>query len=142
MIRNFKHNDIEQTLKIWLDASTQAHDFVSKDFWKSKIDDMRNIYFPMSETYVFDDNEKILGFVSLCENTIAAIFVLPNSQGKGIGTQLMNKAKQIRKKLNLYVYKSNINTIEFYKKCGFKIEKEQIDKHTGHPELFMVYSSN
>ncbi len=140
MIRKFQQHDIEQALKVWLDASILAHDFISKDFWESKIDDMRNIYFPMAETYVFDSNGKILGFISLIENTITAIFVSPDSQGQGIGKQLINKAKQLRIELKLNVYKDNTESIAFYKKCEFKVVKENIDKHTGFPELIMFYT--
>ena len=31
--------------------------------------------------------------------------------------------------------------IEFYLKRGFVIEKEQIDEHTGHPELVMTFNA-
>jgi putative acetyltransferase len=141
MIREFKQSDLDQALNIWLNASIKAHDFVPKEFWKSKIDDMRNIYFPMGETYIYEENGIIKGFVALCDDLLAAIFVSPNVQGKGIGKQLMNKAKQIRKSLKLSVYKENKNSIEFYKKCGFNIVKEQTDEHTGHPELLMEFNS-
>ncbi len=55
--------------------------------------------------------------------------------------QLILKSKEVRKNLNLTVYKENIKSIEFYKKCGFKIEKEQTDIHTGHLELLMTLNS-
>ena len=102
---------------------------------------MREIYIPSAETYVFEGEAVIKGFVSIYENNIAALFVSPNYQGAGIGTQLMTKAKEIREELNLAVYTENRKSIEFYKKCGFKIEIEQIDQHTGHNELLMVYSA-
>jgi len=141
MIRNFKQSDMEQVLKIWLDASIKAHSFVDSEYWESKVIDMREIYIPAAETYVYSENGKIKGFISLIENTLAAIFVIPNNQGKGIGKQLMAKSKAVRKNLNLTVYKGNSNSIEFYKKCGFKIKQEQINEHTGHPELLMEFSS-
>ena len=138
MIRPFKESDMERVLSIWLEASIEAHDFVARDFWESKVKDMRNVYIPASETYVYDDKGIIYGFASLLENTLAAIFVAPDAQGRGIGKTLMNKAKEIRQELNLSVYKENKNSIEFYKKCGFEAVKEQIDEHTGHAELIMV----
>ena len=38
---------------------------------------------------------------------------------------------------------AGISPLQFqqFKKCGFKIELEQIDEHTGHPELLMVFPS-
>ena len=141
MIRKFQQSDMDQVINIWLEASIKAHAFVNSEFWKSKIDDMREIYIPSGETYVYDEEGIIKGFVSLFKDTLAAIFVSPNYQGTGIGKQLMTKSKEVRENLNLTVYRENRRSIEFYKKCGFKIKREQIDEHTGHPELLMLFPS-
>ena len=141
MIRKYEQSDIDQILKIWLTASIIAHKFVPKDFWKSKVKDIKEIYIPMAETYVYEDRGIVEGFIALIDNTIAAVFVTPGNQGKGIGKLLINKAKKIRKNLNLCVYKENQNSTEFYKKCGFIVKKEQIDELTGHPELVMEFNS-
>lgn len=137
MIRKFQHSDIDQVISIWLQASIKAHAFVDSEFWKSKVKDMREKYIPSGETYVYEKEGIIKGFISLYNDTLAAIFVSPDYQGTGIGMQLMRKAKDVRSNLNLTVFKENTKSIEFYKKCGFKIGQEQIDKHTGHPELVM-----
>ncbi len=139
MIRKFQQSDIDQVINIWLDASVKAHDFVEKEFWESRVKDMREIYIPSAETYIYEEEYIIKGFVSLYNDTIAAIFVSPAFQGEGIGGKLMKKVKDIRDNLSLTVYKKNIKSIEFYHKCGFKIAREQIDEHTGHPELVMKF---
>lgn len=132
---------MDQVIGIWLEASIKAHDFVDSVFWESKAKDMREIYIPSAENYVYLNENTILGFFSLYNDTLAAIFVSPSSQGIGIGQQLMKKAKNVRNQLNLTVYKENYKSIEFYKQCGFKIEQEKIDEHTGHLELVMTYGS-
>jgi putative acetyltransferase len=141
MIRKFKQSDIDQIIKIWLEASIKAHDFIESKFWESKVNDMKEIYLPSSETYVFEAENEIKGFISLLSDTLAALFVSPNCQGEGIGKQLILKSKAIRKKLILTVYKENSRSIEFYRKNGFRIIKEQIDNNTGHSELLMEFSS-
>lgn len=141
MIRKFELSDIDQVIHIWLNASIKAHDFVDSNFWESKVKDMREVYIPSAENYVYVDKETIKGFISLYNDTLAAIFVSPNYQGAGIGKQLMGKAKKVRDHLGLTVYKENHRSIEFYKQCGFRIEQEQIDEHTGHPEIVMSFSS-
>lgn len=130
---------MEQVLSIWLEASIKAHDFVAKEFWESKMSDMRNVYIPNSETYVFSDSGSIKGFLSLSGDVLAAIFVTPGSQGQGIGQQLMDKAKSLRNKLTLTVYRDNHKSVEFYKKNGFVVVRDEIDKHTGHAEILMAY---
>ncbi|MCE5229534.1 N-acetyltransferase [bacterium] len=139
MIRRFMPSDMEQVLSIWLEASIKAHDFVAKEFWESKMSDMRNVYIPNSETYVFSDSGSIKGFLSLSGDVLAAIFVTPGSQGQGIGQQLMDKAKSLRNKLTLTVYRDNHKSVEFYKKNGFVVVRDEIDKHTGHAEILMAY---
>ena len=141
MIRQFTKTDIDRVIDIWLQASIEAHDFVASDFWESKAKDMKEVYIPSAENYIYEKEGIIKGFISLYNDTLAAIFVSPSSQGTGIGKELMGKAKDIRDHLNLTVYKENHRSIDFYKKCGFKIEHEQIDEHTGHPELVMTFSS-
>ena len=141
MIRKFNVSDLNQVVNVWLEASIEAHDFIRSDFWQSKAKDMREIYIPSAENYVFESDKKILGFISLYDDTLAAIFVSPDYQGTGIGQQLMEKAKNVRHHLSLTVYKENQRSIEFYKQSVFEITHEQIDEHTNHPELVMTLSS-
>ena len=142
MIRLFEKKDMDQVLNIWLNASVKAHDFVEKKFWESKVADMRDIYLPSGEIYVYDEDGVIKGFLALCDDTLAAVFISPKNQGEGIGRQLMAKAKEVRNNLNLTVYKKNKKSIKFYKKCGFKIAKEQVDEHTGELELLMTLNNS
>ncbi|ASA57303.1 N-acetyltransferase [Vibrio gazogenes] len=142
MIRNYQAADIDQILAIWLSASIQAHNFIEAAFWQSKIGEMRDVYIPASETRVYTADGKIVGFYSLYENNLAAIFVAPNSQGKGVGALLLDDAKNRREQLQLTVYKDNTPSIRFYEKNGFSLLGEQIDEHTGHSELIMAYHSS
>ncbi|MCX4026883.1 GNAT family N-acetyltransferase [Endozoicomonas sp. SM1973] len=140
MIRPFMPADMNAVLNIWLEASIQAHDFVNSDFWHSKLNLMQEVYIPSSETYVYEDAEGIKGFFSLYNNTLAAIFVNPSDQGSGIGQQLLLKAKSLRNKLDLTVYRDNKKSIKFYQQNDFTTIKEQIDKHTGMIEILMTYN--
>jgi putative acetyltransferase len=141
MIRPFETSDMNDVLDIWLKASIQAHNFVDRKFWESKADDMRDIYIPASDTYVFVEDDIIKGFFSLHGDTMAAMFVAPGFQGKGIGQQMMKKATSLRDKLYLKVYQENPRGIDFYRKCGFVVSKEKVDEHTGHIEILMEYNS-
>jgi len=141
MIREYRAADIEQILAIWLSASIKAHDFIEPSFWKSKIGEMRHVYIPASETVVYEAGGEVVGFYCLYENNLAAIFVAPDSQGKGVGAVLLDDAKNRRERLQLTVYKENAPSIKFYQQHGFTLLEEQIDEHTGHPELVMEYHS-
>lgn len=139
MIRNYREADIEQILDIWLSASIKAHSFVGSEFWKSKVSEMRDMYIPASETFVCEVDEQIAGFYCLYGNTLAAVFVSPSLQGKGIGSALIDDAKSRRSCLQLSVYSQNAPSINFYKKHGFISLTEQIDEQTGHSEFIMEH---
>ena len=137
MIRKFNDSDMDSVLTIWLAASIQAHDFIASEYWEAQLSDMRKRYIPASETFVFEYQSEVVGFYSLYENKLAAIFVLPEFQGKGIGKQLLIDAKTRRTELTLTVYKENVSSCQFYLSQGFRVVEEQIDEHTGHPEYVM-----
>ncbi|MBU2712741.1 GNAT family N-acetyltransferase [Zooshikella harenae] len=142
MIKPYTPSDIESVLSIWLEASVQSHTFINRSFWESKINDMRSIYIPQSETYVYNLDSEIVGFISLYQTTLATLFISPNHQGKGFGTQLLSNAKSLRNKLQLAVYKDNHKSTLFYKHNGFQYLYEQTDKHTGFPEIIMSWHNN
>ena len=139
MIRKYRKADIEHILDIWLSASIKAHAFVGPEFWKSKVSEMRDVYIPASETFVFESEGQVAGFYSLYGNTLAAVFVSPGLQGKGIGSALIDDAKSRRACLQLSVYSQNTPSINFYKQHGFISLGEQIDKQTGQPEFIMEH---
>ena len=141
MIRELKPEEIKDVLDIWLKASIKAHSFVDQEFWKSKTGVMRETYLPSSETYILKEDDVIKGFFSLQDETLAAMFVSPEFQGKGVGRKLMDKAKTLRGRLELAVYKENQKSIDFYKKCGFEFIEERVDEHTGHMEILMKFGS-
>jgi len=138
MIREFHVDDLDVVLDIWLQASINAHSFVESGFWESQVESMRDIYIPACESYVFVEGGEVIGFYSLHENTLAAIFIYPEFQGRGFGKELLSHAKQQRDVLTLSVYKANDSSVQFYLSKGFTIVGEQADEHTGHIEYLMT----
>ena len=96
MIRPYRPDDLETLLSIWLEASSRAHDFVARSFWEARLDDMRNLYLPAAQTWVYERDGTLVGFVSLLDDILAAIFVAPAEQGAGIGSALLEHAKPAR----------------------------------------------
>lgn len=138
MIRKLRNEDIEKVMKIWKDSTIKAHDFISKEYWENNYDVVKNTYIPMSETFIYEIENKIKGFISVINNEfIGALFVDINCQGLGVGSELINYIVKEYNKLSLAVYKENKNAVEFYISKGFKIIKEQIDEETGAIEYIM-----
>jgi putative acetyltransferase len=138
-INEISEKDIPEIVDIWYEVSLQAHGFVSSDYWKKNKDQMSSKYIPMSETFQATDGENILGFVSLLDDYLAAIFVKSEFQGRGIGSLLLNHAMSLRNKLQLKVFCKNKKSVEFYKSKGFSVISESKDNDTGEDELVMQW---
>ncbi len=139
MIRKFEKNDIDAVMQIWKSENIKAHKFIPKEYWDSNYNYVKNIL-PNAEIYVYIIKEKIVGFLGVDKNYIEGIFIEENNQSKGVGTSLLNTVKENRSNLKLNVYKKNTNAISFYKKNGFVITSENIDKNTGEKEYTMTWN--
>ena len=141
MIRKFKKEDIDEVMEIWKNENIRTHNFISKEYWKNNYEYVKDIL-PNADIYVYIMNENIVGFIGVNNDHIEGIFVDINNQHNGIGTSLLNKIKEEKEKLNLSVYKKNINAIKFYKKNGFIITGESIDKNTDEIEYTMTWKKD
>jgi putative acetyltransferase len=124
MIRKHTEKDIDQIINIWYNASTLAHPFLKSTFVEKVKKDMREIYIPNSETWIFEEHNTAIGFISMLGNEIGGLFVLPNHHSKGIGTQLVNFANTIHNELEVEVFEKNRIGRSFYDKYGFKMIKQ------------------
>jgi putative acetyltransferase len=141
MIRKLKMNtdELECIMQIWLKSTIKAHPFISKSYWEDNYPVVKNQYIPVSETYVYVENESIQGFISIMEKSyIGALFVDTDLQGQGVGSKLINYVKSNFEYLELAVYKENVHSVTFYKKCGFSVLKERLNEETKAPEYLMA----
>jgi len=141
-IRKLNKNDIEAVVELWYKTSIVAHDFIPEGYWMQNKKAMASIYLPNSETYLAIDNERIVGFIAMTENYLAAIFVDNEMQGNGIGKNLLNFIKDKRKTIRLKAYGKNAKTIDFYKSQGFCIIAEQEEEETGESEFVMEWGED
>jgi putative acetyltransferase len=75
LIRRMRTEDIRKIVSLWYDVSLDAHDFISLEYWKKNKKMMERKYLPNSETYVAIEDDDIVGFISMKENILAALFV-------------------------------------------------------------------
>ena len=127
-------------MKIWLDTNIKSHNFVSKEYWTSNYEIVKEII-PKSEIYVYeeDDTNLIDGFIGLMDSYLAGLFVKDTAQSKGIGKQLLDYAKSIKSEMNLSVYQKNIRAVHFYQREQFQIQSENIDDNTNEKEFIMIW---
>lgn len=131
MIRKMKEEDTTKVMTIWTKGNFYAHPFIERDYWISNYNKVKEEYLKQAETYVYDENEEIKGFISILNNTyIGALFVKKNFLRQGIGKRLLNYCKERKEKLTLQVYEKNVDATLFYLAMGFKNIRIQIDEST------------
>ena len=138
MIRAYKEDDKEILVEIWRAATEIATPFLPADFIAGEPDNIRNLYLPNAETWVYETAESVVGFIALIGNEVGAIFVHPIVQGQGVGRALMDHAASLRDSLCLDVFKENAIGRRFYDRYGFQLENEHVHEPTGHLLVHLV----
>ncbi len=135
MIRKHVENDLDQIMKVWYESSTWAHPFLNSEFVEKVKSDMRSMYIPNSETWVYESDAKVVGFISMIGEEIGGLFVLQEYHSKGIETQLVNFVREFHDKLEVEVFKRNKIGRSFYNKYGFTPYKEFMHEPSGEVVL-------
>lgn len=139
MIRKYENADSDAIVEVWIMASRVATPFLSEEFLQQESDRIRTIWLKKAETWVFEDDNVVVGFVALIGNEIGAIFVRPDCQGRGIGRALMDHAAKLRQELFLDVFEDNASGRRFYDRYGFRHENRHIHDLTGHALIRLSY---
>ncbi len=142
MIRKYNEKEIPILVNIWEQASAIAHPFLDSKFTEMLKVAMVKEYLPNSDTWVYEEFGKIVGFISMMGNEIGGLFVLPEYQSKGIGTLLINHIFQFHKELEVEVFQENKIGKPFYEKYGFKVFKEYTQEPTNQKVLRMRKKGN
>ena len=140
MIRKFEACDIGQLMRIWLDGNREAHDFIPREYWETHASAVREQIL-QAEVYVYETDGDVQGFVGMQGDYLAGIFVEEQSQGIGIGKQLLNYVKEIHPALSLNVYQRNKRAVRFYQREGFSIISKDVDEDTGEADFTMSWTN-
>jgi ribosomal protein S18 acetylase RimI-like enzyme len=138
---------IDLTKKIWPIAYGEILSKAQLDYMIDKFYNETALYELMQKGHIFylaqDDMEKYVGFLSYeinCDpnkTKIHKIYVLPETQGTGLGRQFFELVKEKAIENNQKVIFLNVNkynnAIHFYTKLGFrKVKDEVIDIGNGY----------
>ena len=135
MIRPYQDTDLSEVLEAWYSASLLGHPFLDEAFFERERNQIRDVYLPNAETWVFEQNGVVVGFVALMGNEVGGLFVDTDYHGKGIGRALMDHVKSIRDVLELLVFEDNKVGRAFYEKYGFRQVGEEIHEETSFMQL-------
>ena len=141
MIRKHTEKDIGVIMDIWIQASNLAHPFLDSTFVNKVKNDMRNVYIPNSETWVYEENNSVIGFIGMIGNEIGGLFVLSDNQSNGIGTKLVDFILHIHKELEVEVFEKNVIGRAFYDKYGFEQIKKYFHTESNNEVLRLKFKS-
>lgn len=98
---------------------------------------------PNHEIRVALANGQIAGFIAASPESISALYVHVDHLGRGIGTQLLEWAKNRSEdgKLWLHTFESNLVAQRFYEKNGFTLIERGFEEHWQLADIKYEWSS-
>lgn len=141
MIKEFKIEDLERVMEIWLQSNIETHSFIDKKYWEDNYSMVKEIL-PSAEIYIYEENKNILGFIGIIGSYIAGIFVDKNFRSQGIGKKFLDYCKSLKEELSLSVYEKNIKAYSFYNREGFLFLEKKVDENTNEKELVMYWRAD
>jgi len=141
MIREYRPEDRDELMQVWEEATALAHPFLDAEFVATVRHDIANVYLPITENWVWESENRVVGFISLIENEIGGLFVSPAHHRQGIGHALLVQARKNHETLEVEVFKANPIGRAFYEKSGFELSEESIHEATGEKVLRLTLSN-
>jgi putative acetyltransferase len=131
LIRPYQAADCEAILRVWSLATAVAHPFLDKDFLQQEYQNIPALYLPLADTWVWQSEQTVVGFMSLLGDEIGAIFIDPTYHRQGIGRAMITFAQQLHTHLEVEVFEQNLQGRRFYAQMGFKLLQKKIHDQTG-----------
>ena len=103
---------------------------------------MRDVVFQSERVWVAEHAGRIVGYASADDEFLNNLYVLPEHQGRGIGTALLAAAMEhSRDGVKLWTFEPNKAAIRFYERNGFRTLR-RTDGHTNEenvPDRLMAW---
>lgn len=97
----------------------------------------------IDEVWVADDGDGPVGYARLTETWLDDLYVVPEAQGSGVGSSLLELAKALRPAgFGLWVFTSNAPARAFYARHGLIAveETDGTENDEGEPDVRMVWA--
>lgn len=131
-------------MTLWVKGNFKANNFIDKDYWLEIYNNTKENFLKDYKTYVYKENDEILGFISINNSEIKAINVRDDQQRRGIGTKLVNYCKEniYESEIIIKIFEKNMNAIIFFSNLEFKNIKIQLNEKFNEKEYVMQFKNN
>jgi len=79
----------------------------------------RTQVFPACQVWGAEKQSKLVGIIAFREGWIHQLYVLPDAQGRGVGSDLLEIAQEAFERLDLWTFQCNARARRFYELNGF-----------------------
>lgn len=131
MIRRYHADDCGAVIDVWARASAVAHPFLRPEFLEQERQNIRELYMPNAETWVWESDGQVVGYVALLGKEIGGLFVDPDFHRGGIGRGLVEWARDLHGDLEVEVFEKNVIGRAFYDRLGFQFLRRSTHRETG-----------
>lgn len=119
-----KTDDLEDAVGVWERSRWDAQPWLEARMNYSHQDNLqhfRNVVARENEVWLALENGSVVGLVAVGNGKIDQLYVEPGCQRKGVGTALLNKAKELAPSgLTLFTHQRNQRARDFYENRGFQ----------------------
>jgi len=126
-IRAPRPEDLEAIVGVWERARWQAEPWLEERMAYTHQDNLRhfqNVVMQQNQVWLAVEGETVVGLLALSPGDLDQLYVDPPYQGKGIGSRLLERAKEISPDgLTLYTHQRNERARAFYEGRGFSMVK-------------------
>jgi len=138
-IRTYQPADTDQIVETWYRASLLATPFLTQAFLDRERRNIRGLWLDETQTWVYEQDGEIAGFMSMMANEVAALFVHPDCHRMGIGSGLLDCALSQFDDIFLDVFEDNTIGRGFYEHYGFQIEYRHMHEESGFSQLRLKF---
>ncbi|QWU79400.1 7-cyano-7-deazaguanine synthase QueC [Campylobacter novaezeelandiae] len=126
-LKKLDENERKSLLEIWEKSVLATHHFLDEKNFNIIKDYLKNADLTELQFLFYYKNKKLVGFLGFHDDIIEMLFIDPQYFRQKCGEKLIKKALNDFNIQRVEVNKDNLNAIKFYKKMGFKGNKEYVD---------------
>ena len=122
---------VPDIISLWYRCTCQHQAFISDKYWREITPSITALLYQHSHSSLIAIAEqRLVGFITVIENELAALFVDSSMQRVGIGTLLLEQIEKKRQLSSVKVYAANKTAMAFYQQHGFTELSRQLQIET------------